>query len=143
MKTYTINEVARMSGLSARTIRGYIKTGFLSGEKIDGVWKFSREEVGELFANKAVSQSLRAKRNAVIYDFLLDDRKKNDEMCSILDLFAEEEAAAEISDFFCSKISSGEYSEMNFSFEHHGKYVRVSLTGPAESVLKILSEYYE
>ena len=73
--------------------------------------------MGELFANKAVSQSLRAKRNAVIYDFLLDDRKKNDEMCSILDLFAEEEAAAEISDFFCSKISSGEYSEMNFSFE--------------------------
>ena len=35
---YTINHVALMSGLSSRTIRNYMKMGFIEGEMINGVW---------------------------------------------------------------------------------------------------------
>ncbi len=142
MDIYNINDVALMSGLSTRTIREYIKAGFLTGEKTDGAWQFTDEAVSELFSNKAVLPSIRAKKNAIIYDFMLDDNKKDEEMCSIVDFPSSVEGAAEISDFFCKKINSGRYCDIRFSFEHRGKNARVILKGPAEVVLKILSQYY-
>ena len=33
-ETYSINDVAMITGLSTRTIRNYISLGFLSGEKV-------------------------------------------------------------------------------------------------------------
>ena len=72
MSTYTINDIATMTGLSTRTVREYMKLGFLSGEKENGVWRFTGEAVGALFANSAVTPSIKAKRNALVYDFMLD-----------------------------------------------------------------------
>ena len=85
---YTINHVALMSGLSSRTIRNYIKMGFIEGEMINGVWHFSAEDVGAFFANPNVAPAIQAKRNALIFDFLSDDYKKQDEMCAVIDHIA-------------------------------------------------------
>ena len=104
MSTYTINDIATMTGLSTRTVREYMKLGFLSGEKENGVWRFTDEAVGALFANGAVAPSIKAKRNALVYDFMLDEKKKNDELCAVLDLMAEGKDAMDISAFFCSAI---------------------------------------
>ena len=35
---YSINDIALMSGLSSRTIRNYISSGILKGDKVDGCW---------------------------------------------------------------------------------------------------------
>ena len=142
MSTYTINDIATMTGLSTRTVREYMKLGFLSGEKENGVWRFTDEAVGALFANSAVAPSIKAKRNALVYDFMLDENKKNDELCAVLDLMAEGKDAMDISGFFCSAINSGEFSGLAFSFEHSGKNARVIVKGPAEEVLGIMNAYY-
>lgn len=142
MSTYTINDIATMTGLSTRTVREYMKLGFLSGEKENGVWRFTGEAVGALFANSAVAPSIKAKRNALVYDFMLDEKKKNDELCAVLDLMAEGKDAMDISGFFCSAINSGEFSGLAFSFEHSGKNARVIVKGPAEEVLGIMNAYY-
>lgn len=41
---YTINEVATMTGLTTRTIRNYLKSGLINGQKVNGVWLFSSED---------------------------------------------------------------------------------------------------
>jgi len=35
-KTYSLSEIAMMSGFTERTLRSYLKQGLLNGEKTDG-----------------------------------------------------------------------------------------------------------
>ena len=42
---YLINHLTMITGLSDRTIRNYIASGILNGEKINGMWHFTPEEV--------------------------------------------------------------------------------------------------
>lgn len=140
---YTINDVAMMSGLSTRTIRNYIKAGILDGEKQDGIWYFTEEDFEAFLRNPAVAPSIRAKRNAVVYDFMLDEKRETDAMCTILDFHASDEEAQEISEFFCGAINAGRYgSDLRFSFGKTEKHVRVILSGSQEGVAALLADYY-
>lgn len=142
MKTYSVSDVVMMSGLSERTVREYIKLGLLAGEKKNGVWNFDEDAIAALFANPAVRQSVKAKANAIVSDFMLAGRKAEDEICSVLDLCADAQKAEEISEFFCEKISLAENTGIAFSFEHRKGSTRVIIKGPAKAVLKIMGEYY-
>ena len=139
---YTINHVALMSGLSSRTIRNYMKMGFIEGEMINGVWHFSAEAVGDFFANPNVAPAIRAKRNALIYDFLADDCKRQDEMCTIIDIRAALEDANAISEFFCNAINREGWDSIRFGFSFNGNHARIILTGPEDAVQKLLAYYY-
>lgn len=141
-KYYSINDVAMMTGLSTRTIRNYIKMNLLDGEKIDGVWKFTEENVHEFIKNPTVKPSIDAKSNAIVYDFMLDNHKKENEICMIVDFTEEEEELKEISNFFCEKINQSESGNFRFSFFKDGDNCRVILKGYAEDVMKIMNEYY-
>lgn len=63
-KYYTINEIAMFTGLTTRTIRTYLKMNILSGEKIDGTWRFTEEDVTAFLKNPYVKTSVEAKQNA-------------------------------------------------------------------------------
>lgn len=140
-KYYSLNDLATITGLTTRTLRNYLRTNILSGEKIDGIWQFTEEELSDFLGPPAVKPSIHAKRNALVYDFMLDTTKKNNEMCSIIDLNVSDEEAAEISDFFCSAINAGS-SNVQFTYEKSGRHVRVILRGYDEEVLKFLNGYY-
>ena len=139
---YTINHVALMSGLSSRTIRNYMKMGFIEGEMINGVWHFSAEAVGDFFANPNVAPAIRTKRNALIYDFLADDCKRQDEMCTIIDVRATLEDANAISEFFCNAINREGWGGIRFGFSFNGNHARIILTGPEDAVQQLLAHYY-
>ena len=140
---YTINEVATMTGLTTRTIRNYLKSGLISGEKVDGVWSFSSEDFCAMLNNPAIKPSIQAKNNAVVYDFIADDRKTINEICTILDLCVDDNEAEEISQFFCDTINSYQDSgNLSFKFEKHNRNVRVILSGTEETVMEILNKYY-
>lgn len=139
---YTINHVALMSGLSSRTIRNYMKMGFIEGEMINGVWHFSAEAVGDFFANPNVAPAIRAKRNALIYDFLADDNKQGNEMCTVIDNRATLEEANAMSEFFCDAINREGLSSIRFGFSFNGSHARVILTGPEDAVQQLLDRYY-
>lgn len=83
---YLISHLVQITGLSDRTIRNYIASGILQGEKRNGVWHFTSEQVDGFLCHPAVRPSLLAKHHAAVYDFLLDNRKKTCEMCVVLDL---------------------------------------------------------
>lgn len=40
-KYYLINHLVMITGLTDRTIRSYIASGILQGEKINGLWHFT------------------------------------------------------------------------------------------------------
>ena len=138
---YTINHVALMSGLSTRTIRNYMKMGFIEGEIINGMWHFSAEAVGEFFGNSNVAPAIRAKRNALIFDFLADDFKQRDEMCTVIDEVATLEEANAMSEFFCDAINRDWQGVIHFGFSFNGTRARVILTGPEDAVQQLLTCY--
>lgn len=72
---YTLSQLALITGLTERTLRNYIISGILEGEKINGKWHFTSEQVDRFICHPSVRPSIVAKQNALIYDFLLKTRK--------------------------------------------------------------------
>ncbi len=142
-KYYTINEISAMTGLTTRTIRNYLKSGLINGEKTSGVWMFSSKDFSDMLTNPAIKPSIQAKNNAVVYDFLVDNKKKINKICTIIDLYIDDTESNEISEFFCDTINSlSEAGELSFKFEKNDKNVRVILSGTEETVIEILDKYY-
>lgn len=83
---YLINHLVLITGLSDRTIRNYISSGILQGEKINGLWHFTPEQVECFICHPAVRPSILAKDHAAVYDFLFDSKKCTCETCVIMDL---------------------------------------------------------
>ena len=133
---YTIGQVVQFTGLTDRTIRNYIASGILEGEKIDGLWHFTPEQVEAFVRHPSVRPSILAKKNALVYDFLLDTQKKTKQICMILD--NEKEA----SDFFCRAITNGEFKNIKFSFDTLNDNPRVILKGDATEVLQLVNLYH-
>ena len=76
---YVINHLVMFTGLSDRTIRNYISSGILQGEKINGLWHFTPEQVEEFISHPSVRPSILAKNNGLVYDFILDNKKTKEE----------------------------------------------------------------
>ena len=140
-KMYLINHLALITGLTDRTIRNYIASGILKGEKINGIWHFTPEEVEDFVKNPAVKQSILAKHNSLVYDFMLDDRRKTEETCVILDLPDDDRKT--LAEFFCYRINNGNYENINFSFYGNAKTPRIILKGNPCDVFGLIDEYYK
>ena len=138
---YLISHITLITGLSDRTIRNYIASGILKGEKINGIWHFTPEEVDAFIKNPAVRPSIVAKNNSVVYDFMLNDSKKEDETCVILDLPKCD--IKETAEFFCYGISNGDYKDINFSFDGNYKTPRIILRGKPSDVFGLIGDYYK
>lgn len=138
---YLISHITLITGLSDRTIRNYIASGILKGEKINGIWHFTPEEVDAFIKNPAVRPSIVAKNNSVVYDFMLNDSKKEEETCVILDLPKCD--IKETAEFFCYGISSRDYKDIKFSFDGNYKTPRVILRGRPSDVFGLIGDYYK
>ena len=138
---YLISHITLITGLSDRTIRNYIASGILKGEKINGIWHFTPEEVDAFIKKPAVRPSIVAKNNSVVYDFKLNDSKKEEETCVILDLPKCD--IKETAEFFCYGISNGDYKDINFSFDGNYKTPRIILRGKPSDVFGLIGDYYK
>lgn len=138
---YSISQLTIISGLTDRTIRNYIATGILQGEKVNGAWQFTAEQVENFVSHRAVRPSILAKNNAAVYDFLQDTKKTDCEVCIILDLPGK--SRPEISNYFCDRISNGDFHKIRFSFDGVTKVPRVILTGNAAEILQLAKDFLE
>ncbi len=137
---YTINHIVLLTGLTDRTIRNYIHLGLLKGEKINNLWHFTAEQVEEFVRNSAVRPSIRAKQNSVVYDFLIEDKKRSAKMCVILDL--PDNDPKEVSEYFCYEISNGSgFCDLKFNFDSV-EGTRIILSGPADQLMRLLNGFY-
>ncbi len=136
---YVLQHLVLMTGLTDRTLRNYIAAGILKGEKINGLWHFTPEQVESFMVNPMVRPSILAKNNGLVYDFLLDTGKRQPGACIILDI--PEGDRKTIGEFFCYRISQGEFQNIHFSFDRVGKQIRVILKGDASEVLCLVNAY--
>ena len=136
---YGISQLAMFTGLTDRTIRNYISTGILQGEKINGVWRFTPEQADAFVRHPMVRPSILAKNNSLVYDFLLEDKKKKQEMCLILDIPKGEKRA--VAEFFCHAITNDGYRDIKFTFDGVNEMARVILKGDATEVLRLVNEF--
>ena len=140
---YTVNHIALMTGLTSRTIRNYLKSGVLQGELINGVWHFTAEQIGAFMTHPSVASSIRSRRNSLVYDFLCDEKKREGEMCALLDAPATLAEANAISEFFCHAINNEEVlGPVQFAFSFNGSHIRVILKGSEKAVLDLLNRYH-
>lgn len=136
---YVINHLVMFTGLTDRTIRNYIAAGILRGEKINGLWHFTPEQVDEFVRHPAVRPSILAKNNSLVYDFLLEDKKQKQEICMIFDIPHSDRK--KIAEFFCYHITNDGYHNIRFSFDGVTDMARVILKGDATEVLRLVNEY--
>ncbi len=138
---YTLNHLVLITGLTDRTLRSYISSGLLTGEKINGLWHFTPEQVEAFIRYPAVRPSIQAKKNGIVYDFLLQTKKTREEICMILDLAGRDPKQA--SEYFCHTISNGNFYDLHFSLDSIQSTPRVILRGPADQILSLVNEYYQ
>ncbi len=137
---YLINHLTILTGLSDRTIRNYLASGILNGEKINGLWHFTPDQVNAFIQHPAVRPSIVAKHNAIVYDFLAETNKSTSETCIILDIKSADKK--EIAEFFCYEISNGNFCHINFAFDGVCDTPRVFLSGDSAQVLKLMERYH-
>ena len=140
-KAYNLNELAIMTGFTTRTLRSYLSQGLLRGEKIDGIWQFTPEELDRFFKEPFVKEGLRIKRNAAVFDFLADTAKKSNRICVVLDLPVSDEEGAELSAFFCAAMTRAK--DASFSYSRDRGMSRVILSGAEDQVTELLRNYYQ
>ncbi len=136
---FLINHLLLLTGLSERTIRSYIASGILEGEKINGLWHFTPEQVEQFISHPAVRPSILAKQNSIVYDFLLEDKKKSQEMCVVFDVPGADKK--ELANYFCYEISNGAYSGIQFAFDGIPQTPRVILSGEPMQVMSLIQGY--
>ena len=137
---YNLNDLAMMTGFTTRTLRNYMNQGLLSGEKSNGVWQFSAEDVEKFFSEPFVKEGIRIKRSSVVFDFLADRKKTAGRTCVILDIPASIKRANEISAFFCDQMNEAE--DTVFTFDRDKGTCRVILSGAEDQVARIMKAYY-
>ena len=138
---YTISDVVGITGLSDRTIRSYIAQNTLCGEKAEGAWRFTPEQLAEFMNNPNVLPGIRAKKNALVYDFMAEQHRREPEMCLMVDLPGRDSQT--VAAFFCSAINEGAGETIHFSFDSlGGQTPRVILRGQPQQVLDLMQRYY-
>ena len=136
---YLISHLVLLTGLTDRTIRNYIAMGILCGEKINGLWHFTPEQVEAFVQHPTVRPSIAAKNNGLVHGFLIDANKIKEEACLILDIPGKNKQA--VAEFFCYRISNGGYQDIQFSYDGAGKLSRVILKGDAAEIIHLVNEY--
>ena len=135
---YTMSHLTQFTGFTDRTLRSYLAKGILQGEKINGVWHFTEEQLDAFFRHPAVRPGIQAKNNAIVYDFMLDSQKQDTRICIILDLPNADRDA--VSAYFCQAITGGSFHDLRFSFDGIDM-PRVILSGSPEQVLSLVNSY--
>ena len=136
---YLISHLVLFTGLTDRTIRNYISSGILQGEKINGLWHFTPDQVERFVRHPAVRPSILSKQHSAVYDFLSDSQKLHCEICMILDIPGRN--PKEIAEYFSYNISHENYRNIHFSFDGVTKVPRVILKGNAAEVLRLVNGF--
>lgn len=140
-KTYTIQELADMTGLSTRTLRTYIQQGHLQGEKAADGWKFTPEAFGQLLENPNVRPAILAKGNGLVYDFLIQRKKEQPAACLVLDLPLDAHPSKELVQAITALVNQLQTTDpaLHFQLDAHRGQMRVIVSGQPQSAAKLLA----
>jgi excisionase family DNA binding protein len=96
-KLHTVDDIAKMTYLTSRTIRNYLKDGILKGRKIGGQWRFTEGDIKRFMDNGSYLEDNVKKQRQDILDFVdgvndFADEIGEIQVCAIIDVYMDEEA---------------------------------------------------
>ena len=136
-KLYTIQDIALMTGLNERTIRKYLADSLLQGEKVDGAWRFTAEQFEAFLGQDMVRGSVQAKANAIVYDFLITDRRKEPTACLILDNPVPDGEEPTLRENLEKQVNT---LGLRWAYQFRDGQARSILSGPPAALSKLLAD---
>ncbi len=145
-KLYTVEDIAKMTSFTTRTIRNYLKDGSLQGKKIGGQWRFTMENIKQLFGNSKVVSEMSSNKRQEILDFV-DGVNTNVEgkiqVCTIIDYYCENEKAGhKIYEKLVTVINNREDNtppaKIDYEFMPKENKARFTLFGEPDYIVKTL-----
>ena len=133
---YSINELSTISGFTTRSLRNFIQMEFLKGEKFNGEWRFSLEQIENFLSHPNIKEGIKSKNNSVVYNYLLNKPQK-DTICSIVDLNLTPNETKTLSEKICKMINDSN-ANVEFKFSAHNGNVRIIIAGEKNFVKQIL-----
>ena len=131
---YSLADISQMTRITERTLRKYVASGALAGEKTEGKWRFTAEEAGRFLNRKEIRKLAAQHRRALADDFLNNPVKSAPDMLCVLDMPGAPETFLEKLLAACGDV------EMTYSHDVGTDMTRVTLVGSPEAVRKLLAQ---
>ncbi len=137
---YTVEDVAKITGLSTRTIRNYLKDGKLQGKKIGVQWRFTEENIKNLFTFQEVADSMSEAKHQMVFDFL---QKRNIEKAEVCTIYALACSSNQEAQEMCEQVLEvvnrvKKQGGLKFSFDYHDGLARYFLVGEPVLIQEVL-----
>lgn len=138
-KFYTVADVAEITGLTGRTIRNYLKDGTLHGRKIGVQWRFTEEDVENLFSETGGLRSVAVLQEEMISDFIKEVKEQEKRSCLVMDIPVEEGQAEEYLGIIENLLSEKEVQGV-LDYRKSNRAIRLVLRGMTEYILEIMTK---
>ena len=148
-KLFTVEDIAKMTSMTTRTIRNYLKDGILEGRKIGGQWRFTEENIKKFMDSGSVTKDFAVKIKQDVLDFIdgvNTDYTGEIQVCAIIDLYQEkgvvEEKKNKTVEFINSdKNNSLSSNYMRFQYEYieSEQKGRITLFAPPNYLIEALN----
>lgn len=149
-KLYTVDDIAKMTMLTSRTIRNYLKDGTLKGRKVGGQWRFTKDDVEKLFDNGTVAEEMISMKRQDVLDFIdgvKTDLKGDMQICTIVDYYCEStEVIQLLNERLQAIINKGEIGEArsyNYEYLNEENKARYTLFGDPLYIKEVMSLLHE
>ena len=144
-KLYTVEDIAKMTSLTSRTIRNYLKDGSLQGQKIGGQWRFTMENIKQLFSNSIFLGDISRKNRQQVLNFISGtntDIHGEIQVCTIVDCYCENQKAGhKIYEKLVTVINNKDDdspAKFDYEFIKKRKKARFTLFGNPDYIIKTL-----
>lgn len=137
----------KMTALTTRTIRNYLKDGILKGRKIGGQWRFTEEDIKSLMDSGTFREDFTDKQKQEIIDFLDGVNTEYTEAiqtCTIVDLYQEkdilENKEKKLLEFINSPDTANKLKPryMSFSWEYIDSEAKATLSAAPNYIIEAL-----
>jgi len=152
---YTVDDIAKMTMFTTRTIRNYLKDGLLTGRKIGSQWRFTEEDIAKFLGQGKVGDLLTSEKKQEVIDFLdgvLPEYSEEIQICTIVDIYRPIEAVAKMKDELVrlpdanTSVNGTQFCRFSYEYSKKEGRARFILFGSAEFVsgaIKIIKENSE
>ena len=145
-KLYTVEDIARMTSFTSRTIRNYLKNGTLRGRKIGGQWRFTMENIKQLFRDSGFLSDFSGSNKRQVNNFIngVDVGIRGDvQVCTVIDCQCENTKAGQrMYEKLVKVINSREKgsppAKFNYEFSEKDRKARFTLFGDPDYIVQTL-----
>lgn len=128
---YTVDDIAKMTSLTTRTIRNHLKSGLLKGRKIGGQWRFTKKDIEQYMEHQEVSESMATEMKAAVLDFVdgvNTDMQGEVQICTIADLYVSHTEAVKKRDLLLAMTCEAGFSgQFKYDYDSEQKRARFIL----------------